>query len=127
MAVETRQAETFDGAPASVSAARQFARTALDAAAVPEPPLEDAVLLTSEVASNAVQHARTPFEVVVRADTERVRIEVLDSDPTVPSPVRAGSHATSGRGLSIVQRIASDWGVEMIGPGKRVWFELRVL
>jgi anti-sigma regulatory factor (Ser/Thr protein kinase) len=87
---------------------------------------QEAILLVSELATNAVIHGRTEFEVVVRLSPERLRIEVIDGNARPPSPVMVPTRSTSGRGLSIVQQIASAWGVEQHETGKVVWFELPV-
>jgi serine phosphatase RsbU (regulator of sigma subunit)/anti-sigma regulatory factor (Ser/Thr protein kinase) len=89
---------------------------------------EDAVLLTSELAANAVQHARTPFEVTVETDgTARVRIGVSDAGDGVPARQDVRQLDPRGRGLHLVERLAARWGVDWPegGSSKTVWFELR--
>lgn len=83
-----------------------------------------AVLLTSELATNAVVHARTWFEVSIRTSERHVRIEVADTNEVVPQMAEMTDGAANGRGLRIVDGIASSWGVEPGHPGKTVWFEL---
>ena len=91
-----------------------------------EHDLHDAVLLVSELATNAVTHADSAFEVVVSVDGDRLRVEVSDADPGVPQVQWVPAGATSGRGLLIVETLASAWGVSAAeGGGKTVWFELR--
>ena len=86
------------------------------------------VLMLSELATNAVQHAATEFEVAVRvsSDCRHVRVEVSDSAPGYPTLQEAATDAPHGRGLSIVRSLAEAWGVEMRRdrPGKTVWFSL---
>ena len=90
-----------------------------------EHDLHDAVLLASELATNAVLHARSAFEVAVSTDDDHLRIEVSDNDPGVPQVQWVPAGATSGRGLLIVETLASAWGVSPTeGGGKTVWFEL---
>jgi anti-sigma regulatory factor (Ser/Thr protein kinase) len=90
-----------------------------------EHDLHDAVLLASELATNAVVHARSGFEVAVSTDDDRLRVEVSDADPGVPQVQWVPAGATSGRGLLIVETLATDWGVTPLeGGGKTVWFEL---
>jgi anti-sigma regulatory factor (Ser/Thr protein kinase) len=85
---------------------------------------ELAVLLVSELASNAVLHARTPFELVVDTDPERVRVEVHDGNPTLPTLKDYVAESVTGRGLHMVANSANSWGFEAVGHGKMVWFEL---
>jgi anti-sigma regulatory factor (Ser/Thr protein kinase) len=115
---------TLSGAPESVPAARRFVLGALrdlDAADV----CDDVVALVSELATNAVIHARTPFTVVVRREGETVRVEVHDLSTVVPRRRAYGLDATTGRGLRLVDTMSSDWGVEPEGGGKVVWFEVQ--
>lgn len=85
---------------------------------------DDVQLVVSELATNAVIHAGTPFSVSVSSNESVMRIEV--SDWSVRRPiVRDGSPtAISGRGLRLVAAVAGDWGVEPGPDGKTVWAEL---
>lgn len=90
--------------------------------------LSDAELLTTEVVTNAVVHGGTDVDLAVRYDprTELITVEVRDHGLDHVHRPEPGPHATSGRGLSIVDRVAVSWGVnEMPGEGKVVWFALR--
>jgi hypothetical protein len=82
-----------------------------------------AALLVSELATNAIVHAKTPFEVRVRVAAS-TRVEVTDHSSTALRVGPASSDSEHGRGLCVVHAIASSWGVEDAPPGKRVWFEL---
>jgi anti-sigma regulatory factor (Ser/Thr protein kinase) len=108
--------------PSSAGAARRFVAAALDAGGE---VAELAVLLVSELASNAVLHARTPFEVVVQIDDQRVRIEVSDGDPTLPALRTYVRESITGRGLHMVAAAAHHWGFDARADGKVVWFEFR--
>lgn len=81
-------------------------------------------LVTSELASNAVLHARTPFVVRVRSSPESVRIAVFDHDGALPAPRDHGLGEVTGRGLAIVGSLAAEWGVEQEGAGKWVWADV---
>jgi anti-sigma regulatory factor (Ser/Thr protein kinase) len=87
---------------------------------------DDALLLTSELVTNAVLHAQTGVSLSVATSDETVRVEVSDGAPVVPEPRVAEVDELGGRGLALVEAIASDWGVRLAPPGKTVWFELRV-
>jgi anti-sigma regulatory factor (Ser/Thr protein kinase) len=110
----------------SAAQARGFVRSRLDNLDVPEPPREDAVLLTSELVTNALLHARSEIEVVVDSDGHRVRIEVRDRNSRLPVAPTVEVDATSGRGLFLVASLADDWGVDRRTDGKAVWFELEL-
>jgi anti-sigma regulatory factor (Ser/Thr protein kinase) len=80
-------------------------------------------LLVSELATNAVIHARTPFRVTVRVAGAVLRVEIEDQDPSLPQPRPSAAQATTGRGLLIVDRLADRWGATRTDAGKQVWFE----
>jgi anti-sigma regulatory factor (Ser/Thr protein kinase) len=109
-----------------------LARAAVTAigSGLPGSVMSDAELLTSEVVSNAVKHAvRDPSqEIVLRVvRDEHVRVEVTDPAPPFEADLREAGSGTSGWGLFLVEAIATSWGVEPEGAGKKVWFELAVL
>ena len=86
-----------------------------------------AVLLTTELVGNAVEHGRGRIHLVVAELPSRLRVEVHDDSPERPVPRQAGSDAQRGRGLMLVERLASEWGVDATpGGGKLVWFQLRL-
>ena len=85
---------------------------------------EDAKLLTSEVVTNAIVHAGT--EVTLRAvvDGASLRVEVHDDSPLMPrTDLRPDPSDEGGRGMTLIQGIAKDWGVDRVdGDGKILWF-----
>jgi signal transduction histidine kinase len=85
---------------------------------------EEVTLLVSELASNAVRHAGTPFTVSLQCDGTIVRVEVADDSSGMPVAQRPPPDAITGRGLLIVDALATRWGVEPTSSGKTVWFEL---
>jgi anti-sigma regulatory factor (Ser/Thr protein kinase) len=88
--------------------------------------VETVVLLTSELVTNAVIHARTPstLRVLVEPNVPRVRVEVADGAREAPAPQAPAPTETSGRGLMLVDRLATHWEVDTTETGKIVWFEL---
>jgi hypothetical protein len=73
-----------------------------------------------------VCHGGPPWEVRARRGAAGVRIEVDDASTEVPvlrDPDRMDEH---GRGVMLVEQLASDWGVEVHDAGKTIWFELSV-
>lgn len=86
---------------------------------------DSAALVVTELATNAVLHAASEFEVVLHASPACVRISVADCSPHPPAPVHVPPSATAGRGLEIVSSVADRWGTECRAGGKVVWAELR--
>ncbi len=83
-------------------------------------------LLTSELVTNAVLHAATPLCVTLHILPDRIRIDVADGNPAFPSVKDYGPDAATGRGLTLFDTLASEWGVQAVDGGKIVWFELPV-
>ena len=86
-----------------------------------------AALLTSELATNAVIHAASPFSVDVANTGHGIHVTVRDPSPA-PVELRDPSQIDEhGRGLRVVAAVSSAWGSEPVGgDGKAVWFELDV-
>ena len=83
-------------------------------------------LLASEVVTNAVKHGPRDGRVdvdVTRAG-DRLRVSVRDESTRRPVRLEPGPAALSGRGVLLVDRLASAWGVEPEAGGKTVWFEV---
>ncbi len=128
----------FAADPASVPGARRFVAdglTSLGRVAL----VDDASLCVSELAANAALHsASTYMEIAVQALDDAVRISVEDDGMTpaeavvprssFPGPddddLLLADEPTTGRGLAIVSILASDWGVERLEHGKRIWADL---
>ena len=101
-------------------------RDVLSQTDAPEDVVDSAVLLVSELATNVTLHARTDVRVTVRFDGESLWAEVKDWNSRLPQPCLPPEDATTGRGLQLVEAIASRWGVQRDSDGKVVWFELHV-
>ncbi|MFC8350325.1 ATP-binding protein [Streptomyces sp. NPDC057280] len=86
--------------------------------------LETVELLASEVIANAVLYSDAPCDVAVTRIDERLRVEVTDIAPSLPSAVEAGPNDERGRGLLLVDALADAWGVQPDSPGKTTWFEI---
>jgi hypothetical protein len=80
--------------------------------------------LVSELATNAVLHAKTPFTVDVVPLGERVRVCVGDRSPAEPRPRSYAIDSTTGRGLRLLGSLALAGGVERNDAGKTVRFEV---
>lgn len=120
--IETKT--TLSAHPTSVGSARRFVRDVLSSRQVGDQVVETVTLLTSEVVTNALVHARSGPELVVRLHGDTVRVEVHDRSPAVPVRRTIELDAPSGRGMVIVDQLAREWGVEHVPTGKRVWFEV---
>ena len=88
--------------------------------------VECAALLTSELVTNAVLHAGAPFSVTLHLLADRIRVDVADGSAAIPAVKEYSADAATGRGLTLFNTLASDWGVQVVPGGKSVWFELPV-
>ena len=106
----------------SVRLARRFVRDRLDDSGC---DVDTAVLLASEVVTNAVLHGRSDVRVAVQDLGDTARIEVSDDSPRLPRLNRFHMESATGRGLRLVEQLALSWGVAPgDGAGKVVWFEV---
>lgn len=105
----------------SASQARHFVRHHLVEHDMPF-LVDDVELVTSELATNALVHARTHFEVTLAACSESVVLQVDDRSRSAPIRVAAAPLDTSGRGITIVDLLSRDWGVTLRPDGcTSVW------
>ena len=84
--------------------------------------IDNVVLLTNELVTNAVVHAGTRIDVVVRDLHGFVQIEVFDAGKQIPAVAEGTFASESGRGLGIVAALSAAWGVNPGPDGKTVWF-----
>jgi anti-sigma regulatory factor (Ser/Thr protein kinase) len=127
-AQDRRRAWTLelDAEPVSAAMARRFIGGTLGLWI--DTDLEDnACLVVTELVTNAIRHAGTALQLTVILNDDVVRVEVTDTSGNVVerTPGVASSASESGRGLHIVDALASEWGVESAPGGKRVWADLR--
>ena len=108
--------------PTSAAEARRIVAKALRTLDVETRDL--AVLLASELVTNAVLYAEGEIHLSIEPFEARWRISVSDESERPVTPKHVPNTATSGRGLSLVDRLSLAWGVEMHEGGKDVWFEL---
>src|SRR3954468_2973136 len=86
---------------------------------------EDVELVVTELVTNALLHGTPPVVLRISPADARVRIEVEDSGAEMRMRMRENVEAMTGRGLSLVSRLSSGWGVEPLGDrGKVVWAEI---
>ncbi|WP_229873916.1 SpoIIE family protein phosphatase [Streptomyces cirratus] len=132
LVITARAAASFDPLGRSVAAARAFVRDTLQGWGFAD-IIDDAVVLTSELVTNAVVHAGTRAEVLCLRTEDGVRIEVADRYPERELPLRhpgerpyADPDRENGRGLMLCAALATRWGVEYTATNKHVWFRLDV-
>jgi anti-sigma regulatory factor (Ser/Thr protein kinase) len=109
-----------------VAASRQFVEEAVTD--LPDDVRENAILMMSELATNAIVHAATGFEVDIDRTKDWLRFAVIDAgdgNPELRSPSSGDPH---GRGLQIVKELADEWGVidNEDNSGKTVWCAVRL-
>ncbi|GAA3148611.1 ATP-binding protein [Nonomuraea salmonea] len=114
------------GTPSQVSRARALVRTALGR---DHPLYDDVVLLTSELATNAILHTRSgaggSFTVSLASSRSAVRVFVTDAGSEGPPCVcRTAAQETSGRGLPLIEALSHRWGFTREQGSTTVWFEL---
>ncbi|HWM19830.1 MAG TPA: MEDS domain-containing protein [Ilumatobacteraceae bacterium] len=88
--------------------------------------VDDATLVVSELATNAMMHARSDFTVALSRRGDAVRVEVADSSDDAPQARDPAWMAAGGRGLRVVSAIASRTGHDLVDGGKVVWADLTV-
>ncbi|MEV5340102.1 SpoIIE family protein phosphatase [Streptomyces sp. NPDC052676] len=127
--ITARAAASFDPVGRSVASARSFVRDTLQGWGCAD-IVDDAVVLTSELVTNAVVHAGTAADVLCLRTEDGVRIEVSDRYPEREVPLQSAAVTMSspdregGRGLQLCAALAARWGVEYTPTHKNVWFQL---
>lgn len=106
--------------PASVRVGRQFAARMLTEWDVPPEPIQDAVLIVSELVTNAICHGCPPVTLRMRKARHELAIEVDDGDDSVPRARGTTHDSLNGRGLPIVAALSSSWTADLTDSGKTV-------
>jgi len=120
----------FEPEPTAVADARRFVRNTLISWGLSgrDDLVADAVLLASELVTNAIVHAGTPVQLTCRLDGAAVEVSVLDRHPArvIPDPPGAAAEVDrpSGRGLLLPAALSSSWGVTYAPAAKVIWFRL---
>jgi CheY-like chemotaxis protein len=121
---QRNQSARFEADVSSVPLAREFVRRWLHESGA-DHGFDEACLIVTELATNAVLHAASPYEVRLSRAGGVVRIEVADADAETPEPQPFSAVAESGRGIVIVSAISASWGIDAQPDGKVTWAELR--
>lgn len=107
----------------SAGRARRLLRAALEGRD-DEDTLDAAQLAISEIVTNALVHAGTAMRLRILLADRRLRVELTDGSPRLPSQRDFGTTAPTGRGLRLVEELVSRWGAYPLPGGKVVWFEI---
>ena len=107
----------------SAGRARRLLRAALEGSGSEE-NLDAAQLAISEIVTNALVHAGTSMRLRILTADQRVRVELADGSPRLPSQRAFGVASPTGRGLMLVQELVTRWGAHPTPDGKVVWFEM---
>jgi two-component sensor histidine kinase len=109
----------------SAAAVRRELALDLDLRGLDEEVIDAVTLVASELVGNAVRHACIPerdhLDIGWYVGPDEITISVEDPSSALPVRRIASPEATNGRGLTIVEALTSDWGVERTQRGKRVW------
>jgi anti-sigma regulatory factor (Ser/Thr protein kinase) len=110
--------------PAAAAEARRQVRSAIQSWQVPVDP-DTAILLTSELVTNAVRHeAGQAVMLVVTCARGQLRVDVHDTSPSWPAVADVPADAETGRGLLLVETLSDEWGFFRTPAGKAVYFML---
>ena len=110
--------------PAAVRAARRFVADRCSDGSAPEDLRDTAVLLVSELVTNAFSHGRSEARIRLSRTRGLLSVEVADDNSRHPGTVAEDADALDGRGLAILELLRDEWGVVDRPYGKTVWFTL---
>lgn len=110
----------YPASPDAAVAARRRLAAQLRAWRIDEADAEPVLLVAYELLTNAVEHARTPFEVTVSFDGTSVVVAVSDASPKLPDLQPLNLRATRGRGMQMVAALAKSWTCVPHEGGKTV-------
>ncbi|MFI0806119.1 SpoIIE family protein phosphatase [Streptomyces echinatus] len=120
-----RESWTVWRVPEAARHARRFTRRTLRAWELPRDTIEAALLVVSELVTNALVHTGGPVRLDMSLVNQRLRLAVADSSPRSPvKPTSIGWEATGGRGILLVEAVSEAWGTVPVSGGKQVWADL---
>lgn len=120
-----RESWTVWRVPEAVRHARRFTRRTLRAWGVPDDSMDGALLVVSELVTNALVHTDGQVRLDITLINHRLRISVADTSPRTPvKPTSIGWEATGGRGILLVEAMSTTWGTVPVSGGKQVWSEI---
>jgi anti-sigma regulatory factor (Ser/Thr protein kinase) len=115
----------FEAAPAEVRLLRRSVAAQLGQWGVSH-AAEETELVVTELATNVIKHVGEGVSatLILEWDRERLRVEMHDKSPSVPTLAAAGCEDECGRGLHLLSALAADWGTALTAVGKSVWCEI---
>ncbi|WP_330339735.1 ATP-binding protein [Streptomyces sp. NBC_00557] len=115
----------FEALPGEVTLLRRAAAKQLSRWGMPV-AVDEAEVIVTELATNVVKHVGegTSATLVLEWRRDRLRLEVHDRSPALPSPRGADCYEECGRGLHLIAGLAIDWGAVLTAAGKAVWCEV---
>ena len=114
---------TFAADPRCVGEARRFVTQQLVGRS--QAMVRDIVLMVSELTTNCIKHAHSPFSVSLISNHQAICVEITDQGTGTPTRQPLDSQSATGRGLQIVDELADSWGVTAENvSGKTVWFTI---
>ncbi|MEU9412385.1 SpoIIE family protein phosphatase [Streptomyces sp. NPDC048281] len=120
-----RESWTVWRVPEAARHARRFSRRTLRSWGVTDQAMDAALLVVSELVTNALIHTDGPVRLDLTLVDQRLRIAVADASPRSPvKPTNIGWEATGGRGILLVEAVSTAWGTVPASGGKQVWADL---
>ncbi|MFR9794945.1 SpoIIE family protein phosphatase [Streptomyces sp. MS06] len=120
-----RESWTVWRVPQAVGHARRFTRRTLRSWQVAEADQDAALLIVSELVTNALVHTDGRVRLDLTLVNQRLRLAVADASPRTPvKPTSISWEATGGRGIVLVEAMSDAWGTVPVSGGKQVWSEL---
>ncbi|MEU4877441.1 SpoIIE family protein phosphatase [Streptomyces sp. NPDC021608] len=120
-----REGWTVWRVPEASRHARRFTRRTLRAWGIAEAATDTALLVVSELVTNALVHTAGPVRLDLTLIGARLRVAVTDASPRTPvKPTDPGWEATGGRGILLVEAMSDAWGSVPVSGGKQVWSEV---
>ncbi|MBX7548560.1 SpoIIE family protein phosphatase [Streptomyces sp. tea 10] len=120
-----RESWTVWRVPEAVRHARRFTRRTLRTWGVSPDTLDTALLVVSELVTNALVHTDGQVRLDLSLVNHRLRLAVADASPRSPvKPTSIGWEATGGRGILLVEAVSAAWGTVPVSGGKQVWADL---
>jgi hypothetical protein len=114
----------FDAEPVAPGHARRLAIIVLRGLGCDDALIDNVALTVSELASNAVRHAASPFSLWVHVENASVHVSVRDHAPLLTTVPNGGLNPRPLHGLGLIDAVAARWGVDGTHDGKIVWVEL---
>ncbi|MFG3288465.1 SpoIIE family protein phosphatase [Streptomyces sp. NPDC048179] len=120
-----RESWTVWRVPEAARHARRFSKRTLRSWGITDDTMDTALLVISELVTNALIHTDGPVRLDLTLLDHRLRIAVADASPRSPvKPPNIGWEATGGRGILLVEAMSAAWGTVPASGGKQVWADL---